>query len=261
MSVDGVPPGGGDEAGGQGSPESSPADRTTGDDPDVDDRSEAVRRFGDTLDALEARRQEVEERFLGRLADIDERIDAVAKAADEAREAARQRGDRRRQALEDLEGRLDSLGKRLAGSGDGGVDAAPLAWPEDDGTLRAALNRWLRWLLRDYLEVLDRRTESLTRRAEAVGPALERMRELVHEVGRSAEAVDTASRETARRTVDVLAALASTQELIRHLVDAKDAELLERATAGPLRRTDLLLDELARQQEALLAELIGPKDD
>jgi hypothetical protein len=41
------------------------------------------------------------------------------------------------------------------------------------------------------------------------------------------------------------------------LVNAKDAEVLQRAVAGPLRRMEVLFDEFARQQEALLAQLVG----
>jgi len=52
------------------------------------------------------------------------------------------------------------------------------------------------------------------------------------------------------------AALATHQEMLS-LVNAKDAEVLQRAVAGPLRRMEVLFDEFGRQQEALLSQLVG----
>lgn len=235
---------------------------------EIDERIDAIARAAD--EAREAarhrmeRRRETLEELERRLESLQRRLSSSTDASGEAGASVEAGGSGEAGASGEAGGSGEAgASGEPGGSGEAGASGVAGAvptrpgWPGGGRGVRGWINRGLQWLLRDYLEVLDRRADRLERRTEPLEPALGEVRELAREVGRSGEAVDDAARRTARGTVEALAAVASIQELIRHLVDAKDAELLERATAGPLRRTDLLLDELARQQEALLAELVG----
>ncbi|MFQ5744502.1 MAG: hypothetical protein ACE5HV_13065, partial [Acidobacteriota bacterium] len=121
-----------------------------------------------------------------------------------------------------------------------------------------------------YLEVLDRRDDAARARInhlnEVLDGLLDTLRVLSSDAavgegepgarGSFSDAVET-MRGALQCAVEALAADLSLQEKMQQLVDAKDAETLQRAAAGPLRRMELVFDEFARQQEALIAELVG----
>ena len=64
-------------------------------------------------------------------------------------------------------------------------------------------------------------------------------------------------REAVNRAAEAIDSLADLAEQARLLADAKDAENLQRATRGPARKMEIMFEEFGRQQEALLAELVG----
>lgn len=134
----------------------------------------------------------------------------------------------------------------------------------------------IRWLLHDHVAVLDRRHEALARaihardrrlqqaldalrgdvRAALGGMQAESERRLASQ-GESGEAV----RELATRCVEAVDRVADVVLHLREMLNAKEAETVQVATEGLRERTTVLLEELARQQEAILAELVGRRQE
>jgi len=201
------------------------------------------RRFEDTMDVLEAEREVTEARFRELLAELTAHVADVGRATGHSTELYQAHVTTRREALGSVR---DSLAQ-AAGEESLNRD---VGWPEAGGGLRGRVNRLARWLIRDYLEVLDRRRDVHTSRVEDLKVRVDRLQdtlfvdvEAVHEALGSAHAA-------------LQAALATHAEMLV-LVNAKDAEVLQRAVSGPLRRMEVLFDEFGRQQEALLSQLVG----
>jgi hypothetical protein len=129
--------------------------------------------------------------------------------------------------------------------------------------------------MRDYLDVIDRRTDHLNERLDLIqglfGDLLaatggsaqpESVAEGDHASARGGDLSTTSAAHAAFvSAADALAAAAEVHRDAHRVVNAKDAELLQRAAAGPLRRMELVFDEFARQQEALLAQLVGRRKE
>lgn len=230
------------------------------------------REFEETLDRLSAERTDAEQRYFAALQEYRERMTRLtARAADAEAAAARIGGWPGR--AESGAVAVDGVATELALDG-------PDPWPANPG-LRGRINALLRWLLRDYLEVLDRREERLDQLAarqraallehhralEQVAAGIEpRLRaaldysESIGDVAARTHALTEALRETVESLRSGLDQLEPLAERLRLLGDAKHAEVLRRATEGPVRRTELLFDELERRQEALLARLARAAD-
>lgn len=216
--------------------------------------------FEPTLARLREEREVVEKRLL-------ERIDELATRAQRARDAA----------LRAEELAREPATESVAAPGSGQVPPAPAEpaaqtpWGSATGW-RRMLQGPIRWLLHDHLAVLDRRHRELARaveqRDQVLREALEGIRRdvlaglealraertaLLADERRRLEAV----RELANRCVEGLDRVADVVLQTRELLNAKEAETVQVATEGLKARTGLLLEELARQQEALLAELVG----
>jgi len=239
----------------------------------MSDRGDA---FDATLSQLEQERQRAESSYFEALADLRNRLERIRAAADFAERSAREHVEQGGVPTR-VQGRPVALPDPL---GEGAEIAAPTAvpWPSGRG-LRGFINRRLRGLLRDYLEVLDRRHESVAGALAAGGEERRRlaagidagrapMAALVEEhefLGRDLDGLAAALgrvntlvesvRELSQRSGEAFDRLEGLAEGMRLLADAKNAEALRRATEGPVRRMDLLFDAVERRQEALLAEL------
>ena len=203
------------------------------------------RRFEDTMDALEAEREATESRFRELLDQLTGHIVKVREATDRSTTLYQAQVEERRQALALVR---DSL-TEAAGERSLNLD---VPWPRGGG-LRGALNRVTRWVMRDFLEVLDRRRDVHTRRVEHLKDHVDHLQGTVSTDGEAAAALNEA---LGSAHAALQAALATHAEML-NLVNAKDAEVLQRAVAGPLRRMEVLFDEFGRQQEALLSQLVG----
>lgn len=251
---------------------------------DVEERSPT---FEETLDALEQQREAIEVDFRKRADQLEAEARKLTSSVAEALEAAR---NSRAAAVGFVEQRLTAVQRALPES------AGRAEWPRGGGFVRRRLNGLMRWVLRDYLETLDRRADVFETRAAALNVAIRELADVVpmlsrRPTGPALEAVETASSdaEAATRTGEIstvriteeeggrtdvqfldqtlqsvavaLAALVEVQQRMLELVNAKDAEMLQRAAHGPLRRMELVFDEFGRQQEALLAELVGRRQE
>jgi hypothetical protein len=203
-------------------------------------------RFEDTMDVLEGEREATEARFRALLAELTAHVADVRRATDRSMELYQDQLTARRDALGSVSDSLaeaageESLGRRLG-------------WPQGGGGLRGRVNRLARWLIRDYLEVLDRRRDAHARRVEDLEGRVDRLQGALSADGEAAEAVHGA---LGSAHAALQAGLATHAEMLA-LVNAKDAEVLQRAVAGPLRRMEVVFDEFGRQQEALLSQLVG----
>ena len=207
------------------------------------------------MDVLEARREETEARFRDLLAELTTHVEDVRTATERSTRLYQEHVDVRREALASVK---DSLAE--AAGDDPDPPDVDLLWPSEGGLVRRLLNGLSRWVLRDFFEVLDRRGDARSRRLDTLGARVEALRERVDRLqstvsteGAAAEALNQAL-GAAQQALQ--AALATHAEML-HLVNAKDAEVLQRAVAGPLRRMEVLFDEFGRQQEALLSQLVG----
>lgn len=229
---------------------------------------------------LERAREIGEQDYATFIAELRRRLDAL-KPALSAAEAAAERAA----------GSVASLDLPAPAPIDTGSQSVPAAlprveacpWPDGAG-VRGLLNGFLRWALRDFLEVLDRRQDAVVELADggaaaaedrhrSVSTALEATRAVLLEQRAALqdhrrEAADSlqnlhalaeATRNLAVRLAEAVDLLEQGSNHLHGLTDLKNAETLHRATAGPLRRMDVLFDEVARQQEALLAELVGKR--
>ncbi len=210
-------------------------------------------RFEDTMDVLEARREETEARFRDLLAQLTSHVEDVRVANDRSMRLYQEHVDVRREALA-------SVKDGLAEAARDDPSDADLAWPLGGGFGRRLLNGLSRWVLRDFFEVLDRRGDTRSQRVDTLAARVEALRERVDRL-QSTVSTDGAAAEALNQALGAAqqalqAALATHAEML-HLVNAKDAEVLQRAVAGPLRRMEVLFDEFGRQQEALLSQLVG----
>lgn len=202
-------------------------------------------RFEDTMDALEAQREETEARFRELLDRLSAHVIAVHEATERTTTLYQAQVDARRDALAAVrDGITEAAGEESL--------QTDLSWPAGGG-LRGRINRLARWLMRDYLVVIDRRGDVHSRHVEGLKRRVDRLQGTVSGDGEAAAALNEAL-GCAHQALQ--AALATHAEML-DLVNAKDAEVLQRAVAGPLRRMELLFDEFGRQQEALLAQLVG----
>ena len=210
-------------------------------------------RFEDTMDVLEARREETEGRFRGLLAKLTEHVEEVRTATQRSTRLYQAQVDERREALASVK---DGLAEA---AGDSPQDG-DVAWPSGGGFVRRLLNGMSRWILRDFFEVLDRRGDARSQRVDTLGARVDALRQRVDHL-QSTVSSDSGAAEALNEALGAAhqalqAALATHGEMLQ-LVNAKDAEVLQRAVAGPLRRMEVLFDEFGRQQEALLSHLVG----
>ncbi len=207
-------------------------------------------RFEDTMDVLEADREATEIRFRELLDELSRHVGDVRDAADRSTALHAARRDARRRAHPDSGGGIDAT--------DGAVPDEPArGWPQGRGGGRGLLNRFAAWLMRDFLETIDRRGEAQGRRLEALEVGVGSLKESAS----ADEASYAALNEALSGAQAALQAALSTQREMLDLVNAKDAEVLQRAVAGPLRRMEILFDEFGRQQEALLSQLVGRRQE
>ncbi len=211
-------------------------------------------RFEDTMDVLEARREKTEARFRDLLAQLTGHVDNVRAATERSTRLYQEHVDARREPL--------ALGKDglAEAAGDDDPPDADVAWPSGGGFARRLLNGLSRWVLRDFLEVLDRRNDTRSQRVDALGARVDALRErvdrLLSTVSTDGDVAGALNQALGAAQQALQAALATHAEMLQ-LVNAKDAEVLQRAVAGPLRRMEVLFDEFGRQQEALLSQLVG----
>jgi hypothetical protein len=226
--------------------------------------------FEETLDRLEGERDAIEVEYRKKLTALDECVQGFAAAIEEVGRAARAREEAREQIAARVEARLG------AGAAPGSEDRwAPPPWPAGGGPLRRLVNGLMRRLMRDYLDVIDRRTDQLNERLDLIqgvfGDLLAatggsaRAEEATGDDHASSGAGDLSTTAAAHAAftsaADALAAAVEVHREAHRVVNAKDAEVLQRAAAGPLRRMELVFDEFARQQEALLAQLVGRRQE
>lgn len=193
--------------------------------------------FHHTLRELREVRDTVERDFAARLEALDERVAAAREALETAAEAASRSAGRARpggRQSEEERSRDDSTGH-------GTVYVSP-------GLVGRLLDR----LQGGRLARIERQQRQLGARIEAanvaslVGEAREHVEAVRELAGRVAEALET-SALAIRRGLDLL--------------NAKEAETVHVATHGARAQAELTMSELARQQEALLAELVGRRQD
>ncbi len=210
-------------------------------------------RFEDTMDVLEARREETEGRFRELLGQLAGHVDDVRAATERSTSLYQAQVDVRREALAAVK---DGL---VEAAGDEPPDD-DVAWPSGGGFGRRLLNSLSHWVLRDFFEVLDRRGDMRTRRVDTLGARVEALRERVDQlqstVSTDGDVAEALNQALGAAQQALQAALVTHAEMLE-LVNAKDAEVLQRAVAGPLRRMEVLFDEFGRQQEALLSQLVG----
>ena len=159
----------------------------------------------------------------------------------------------------------------------------------------AGLRGWLaNWLIGDLLPTLDQRQgtighaladlqgDILALRKEVSG-TLERVQEHAAAQLEAGLAVLSATQEQQRvataeargdelrrwqgvgealgQVVKALTLVTLLSERLRSVVNAKDAETLQRAVDGPSMQFEVIIDELTRRQESLLAELVGRRQE
>lgn len=224
--------------------------------------------FEDTLDRLESERESIEDEYRQSLATLDECVQRLAAAAEEVGRATRAREDARAEIARRAQQRL----------GDEGASAASTtpewpAWPTGGGPVRRLLNGLMGRLMRDYLEVVDHRTDRIRERLDLLegvfgdllaatgGDAGVESPASGDRSGERGLSATVAARTAFECAAEALAAAAEVHRGAHRVVNAKDAELLQRAASGPLRRMELVFDEFARQQEAMLAQLVGRRQE
>jgi hypothetical protein len=224
--------------------------------------------FEDTLDRLESERESIEDEYRQSLTTLDDCVQRLAAATEEVGRATRAREEARaeiaRRARERLGGEAESAAS---------LASAWPAWPSGGGPVRRLVNGLRGRLMRDYLEVVDHRSDLIRERFDllegvfgdllaATGGAsgVESAASGTHP-GDGGLSVTGAARAAFECAAEALAAAAEVHRGAHRVVNAKDAELLQRAAAGPLRRMELVFDEFARQQEAMLAQLVGRRQE
>lgn len=233
--------------------------------------------FEQTLDQLEHARRAKEQEYFEHLRELEARVGRLSAAAASAESLAAERQPPVPEPLPEA-----AVGGELPG-GDALPPADQEPWPSAGAWMRRRLNAVVRWALRDYLAVLDSRHrgiargmraqgEALTALSVAAGQSIEEVRRHNQEIcdraldqsrgwTEGSTAATESLREALNRTVESLDLLVGTAERLRLLADAKDAETLQRSVHGPARKMELMFEEFARQQEALLAELVGRRQE
>ncbi len=231
--------------------------------------------FEDTLDAIEQARTEHEERYFNALEQLRGRAERLLAAVRLAETAAAEQP----QATAAVTVEAPISVPEAASAGPAGQQP----WPSGGSWVRRQVNRAAHWLMHDYIATLDRRHMAMERALQAHADradagvvaafdAIERVREaaeradqeVVESAGRGADQARScfeALREALNRSAEAVDLVADLAERSRLLGDAKDAETLQRATHGPLRKMELMFDEFGRQQEVLLAELVGRRQE
>jgi len=220
--------------------------------------------FEDTLDQLESERESIEDEYHRSLSILDECVQRLAAATEEVGRATRAREEARAEIALRAQQRLGGKTASVAPT----TPEWP-AWPTGGGPVRRLVNGLMGRLMRDYLEVVDRRTERIRERLDTLegvfgdllaatgGEAGDGSSAAGAQSGEGGLSTTGAARSAFECAAEALAAAAEVHRGAHRVVNAKDAELLQRAASGPLRRMELVFDEFARQQEAMLAQLVG----
>ena len=239
------------------------------------------KQLGGTFAELEAARVAAEDDYLSHVRELEDRVARVLEAAAAAESAAREADP---MPATDMPSLSSPKPLELPKSDRQQADQAP--WPAGGGAVRALLNRFTRWWLRDYLAVLDARHEALAVRSHHLETDLDDS--LTALVAQQAELLaicaqlnqtladvqgwaQSALGEQASRSELLRAGLDRVGEAIdfvagaslrlRTLMNAKDAETVQRVVGGVDQKAEIVLDALARRQEALLAELVGRRQE
>ena len=210
--------------------------------------------FESTLEELSAARDEVELEWVRRVEELTARTQAAMGAA---------------RTAEELAGADPNAGLEAAPVFDApnlATALPPLPTASSGGGVRGRL---CRWLLGEFLGALQEWASEVAgahAQSQQDVAALRSHAALIDEDRRAAREARVAQyqrteaiREAVNRMIESVDLFAGVAYKAREMMNAKDAELLHRSTEGPLRRTDVILDELGRQQEALLAELVGKR--
>lgn len=231
----------------------------------------------DTLGDLEATRVAAEDDYLSYVGQLEDRVKQVLDAAAAAEAAARRAES---SPLDEATAASIPEPLELARPRRQQADQAP--WPASGIGLRGLLNRIARWWLRDYLAVLDARHEALAERSRHLETDLDdtfaalvsRQAELLAGCAQLSETLtdlrnwirraweEQASRgellrDGLNRVAEAIDLVAGASLRLRRLMNAKDAETVRRVVGGADQKAEVVLDALARRQEALLAELVG----
>ena len=236
---------------------------------------------GGTLEDLAAVRAAAEDDYLAHVQALEGRVARVLEAAAAAEAAATAEGA----APGDPSATL-SLPAPLQLPGSHRQQADQTPWPSGGNPVRALLNALSRWWLRDYLAVLDARHEALaecshhleTDLDDALAAVVSQQAGLlasctqlnetlneVHDWARSAWREQATRGELLRdglnRVGEAIDLVSGASLRLRTLMNAKDAETVRRVVGGVDRKAEVVLDALARRQEALLAELVGRRQE
>jgi len=237
--------------------------------------------LGGTLDELAAARVAAEDDYLAHVDELEGRVARVLEAAAAAESAATRAG-----AVPASEVSPVSIPEPLALPSPQRRQADQTPWPTGGGGVRALLNRLAHWWLRDYLAVLDARHEALAERSrhletdldDSLAALVSQQSELLASCAELNQALadmqgwaqsawgEQASRsellrDGLNRVGEAIDFVSGASLRLRTLMNAKDAETVQRVAGGVDQKAEVVLDALARRQEALLAELVGRRQD
>jgi len=238
---------------------------------------------GGTLEELAATRVTAEDDYLSHVRELEGRVARVLEAAGAAEAAALQASETPHEApgITPV-----SMPEPLALPEADRQQADQAPWPAGGGPVRALLNGLTRWWLRDYLAVLDARHEALAKRSrhletdldDALAALISQQADLLESCAQlnqklvdvqgwalSAWAEEASRTELLRdglnRVGEAIDFVAGASLRLRTLINAKNAETVQRVVGGVDRKAEVVLDALARRQEALLAELVGRRQE
>jgi len=236
-----------------------------------------------TLDELEAARVTAEDDYLAHVRELEGRVAKVLEAATVAEAAVRQAEEAPHEAPATPPVSLPAP-LVLPETDRQQADQSP--WPVGGGFLRTILNGLARWWLRDYLVVLDARHEALAERSrhletdldDALAALVSRQAALLASCaqlnqtlvdlqgsGQSAWDEQVSRTELLRdgldRVAEAIDFVSGASLRLRTLINAKNAETVQRVMGGVDQKAEVVLDALARRQEALLAELVGRRQE
>ena len=240
------------------------------------------------LDALEARRVAIEAEYLECMHGLEVRADELRDVLDGLALVSAE--DAGHSPSSETGGAVVPEAPLIGAVGEPAGRFEPAQWSPQVAGLRGRLAAWL---LGDILPMLEQRQaaiegglvalqgELVVLRSDVSG-ALEHVREqtarlevavtalrATQDQQRAAAAEERTADllrwrgvgEALDQAVGVLAEVTRLSERLRAVVDAKDAEGLQRAVDGPSLQIEVIVDELARRQEALLAELVGRRQE
>lgn len=238
---------------------------------------------GGSLDELEAARVTAEDDYLGHVRELEVRVARILEAAAAAEAAARQAAETPHAVPAAAPVSIPEP-IMLPKAHRQQADQAP--WPAGGGSVRGILNGFARWWLRDYLVVLDARHEALAERSrhletdldDALRAVVSQQEGLLSSCAQLNQALvdlqawtriawdEQASRtELLRdgldRVGEAIDFVAGASLRLRTLINAKNAETVQRVVGGVDQKAEVVLDALARRQEALLAELVGRRQE